>query len=342
MRRRFWSGATALGGPSRKVAIGVIGAGAIVADTHLPALLSRDDVLVTWVADIADGPLDRIRHRFGIPTVNVTSADDLPDADAILLAVPLGSRTGYHDELAGRGKPVYVEKPFAETRASAVALIAQYNVTPLACGLQRRTYASTHLLGRLTREGHFGTLRRISIREGALTTATRRAFDFRDVRDLSGGGILIDLGTHAIDVAFQISESTVGQVVGLDIIFDGDIDREVKVTALLSGGPSVVELEIHLSWLKDLGGRLRLEFDRGVLETGVTPTDPVQRITTSDRPELIPTDHSIFPTTSWSAVSAAWTCLLRPSDAVGTERMHPNSLLPTIALIEDVYGMAHI
>src|ERR1039457_2667287 len=170
--------------------VGIVGAGAVALDIHVPALLGRRDARIAWIADTSHTALRLARQRYGLPCVLLAeNASDLPASDAVLLALPVGVRGAYHAELSRRGCRVYVEKPFARTKAEALAILQTYAPGRLICGYQRRFYLSTDTLRDLAVGGKFGRVRRVRVSEGALTTATGMASDFRDNPQMSGGGI---------------------------------------------------------------------------------------------------------------------------------------------------------
>src|SRR4051794_18641367 len=78
---------------ARKLSIGIVGAGQIASDSHLPALLAMTDARVAWVSDRDAHRACLVAKTFRVPYAEYqNSFTDLPDCDVVLLAVPYGVR----------------------------------------------------------------------------------------------------------------------------------------------------------------------------------------------------------------------------------------------------------
>ena len=90
----------------------------------------------------------------------------------------------------------------------------------IGCGLMRRAYDSTAIVRRVLTGGWLGPLTRIVVREGGRFTGsgTDRSY-FDDER--AGGGILLELGCHALDLAIHLTGATRHTVVRQRLLFDG-------------------------------------------------------------------------------------------------------------------------
>lgn len=319
--------------------VGIVGAGAIALDIHLPVLLNRRDVNVAWVADPSPTATRRARRRFGIRTIVSDDPSALPECDAVLLAIPVGIRGPYHAEFARRGTLVYAEKPFATTLAMAHDRLAMHRSQSIVCGFQRRAYPNVRSLTLAAASGEHGSVRRIVVREGARTRATGMVSDFRDDAQLSGGGILMDLGCHGVDLAHHLTGANQSKVVDLTMLFDERIDREVSLRALLKGDRGAVMLEVELSWLRDLGRELVVEFERATLRTGPQPNDALVVAAGASTPPQLGLDD-VTPGSIWGAVSLAWSALFSGSAHAAGIDFDPSTCLPTISLIDDAYRAA--
>lgn len=103
------------------------------------------------------------------------------------------------------GKPVFCEKPLV-TRVSelreVIALLKQYPGTKLHCGYFQPFSGQMQAVAQLVRAGDFGKITRVKFRN-AHRAAYGRWFDNPDLQwfhnpELSGGGAMMDMGTHAI------------------------------------------------------------------------------------------------------------------------------------------------
>ena len=89
---------------TERVAVGVLGAGQIVAESHLPVLAALAEAEVAWVADADHARAKLIAHSFGTRAVRL--GDDptsLPKVDVTLIAIPYGAREPFIRALTARG-----------------------------------------------------------------------------------------------------------------------------------------------------------------------------------------------------------------------------------------------
>jgi 1,5-anhydro-D-fructose reductase (1,5-anhydro-D-mannitol-forming) len=135
-----------------------------------------------------------------------------PDVDAIYVATPPGAHLEGVQLAAAAGKPVYVEKPMARNTTECDAMIATcaaakqklfvaYYRRALPRFVKAKELLDAGAIGRLTglhhrfaSPGHAGT--------GALPVAHGGPVQpsWRTNAPASGGGLLLDLGAHAIDL----------------------------------------------------------------------------------------------------------------------------------------------
>ncbi len=178
----------------------VIGLGHQSVDDHLPAITESDAVELAGVADIDAERAQQIGDHYRVPYDSTTEGllGKIATPDAALIAVP---HTGYLpiiEQLARRGVHIIKEKPFAVSMADAkdlIRVVKQHDVT-LQVTLQRRFNPIYRSFEQLTRR--IGKLYSI---EGRYTMNVARLDEgWRASRLFAGGGALIDLGYHYIDL----------------------------------------------------------------------------------------------------------------------------------------------
>jgi predicted dehydrogenase len=189
------------------LSIGVLGAGGIVENLHLPVLLNRTDARVAWVADKDAARAKSVAQAFGIDRLALP--DDLskiPEVDVLLVAIPYGVREPYYQALKGRAVNFYVEKPFANCVAEHQRLVSWFPGGRLACGFQRRSWTAVEAFAQILREPFFGAIRRVRLGHGyrGRLGASRYAGNPR----MGGGGILMEAGIHMLDLALYTLEAT--------------------------------------------------------------------------------------------------------------------------------------
>jgi predicted dehydrogenase len=127
-----------------------------------------------------------------------------PDVDAVYIATPPGSHAEYTALVARAGKPVYVEKPMATTRAACDAMItacAEAKV-PLFVAYYRRALPRFVKVKSLLDGGAIGQVRGLStvlVQPPALGL-DRAKLPWRLDAQIAGGGLFLDLASHTLDL----------------------------------------------------------------------------------------------------------------------------------------------
>ena len=134
------------------------------------------------------------------------TVDALFDAiDAVIVATP----NRYHEQYAvaalEAGIDVLLEKPLAHCLASAERIATTARETDSFCmvGFKNRFAAPVELLKALQHEGRFGTVHHIEANYIRRRGVPRRTSWFTR-RPLAGGGAVVDIGVHAIDLALYL------------------------------------------------------------------------------------------------------------------------------------------
>ncbi len=185
--------------------IGIIGAGRIVDRVHLPLLSAMPGVSVAGLFDQDQAQSLLLAKKF--PEIHpCLSLDELlaRQLDAVLVACPNYLHAKLSIAALNAGVHVLCEKPMATTLAEALDMVeaARRNQRELMIAYANRFRPEIILLQELVQQGKLGeiqTIRCAWLRQngvpGTNTWFTRRA--------LSGGGALIDLGSHLISIALS-------------------------------------------------------------------------------------------------------------------------------------------
>jgi predicted dehydrogenase len=166
-----------------------------VAGSELVAVMRRNGELAASYA-----------RRHGVPRW-YSHAEDLIDdqeVDAVYVATPPGS----HLELAllacAAGKPAYVEKPMARSHSECRRMVEAFEAAkvPLFVAYYRRALERFRLVRDLVAGGKLGTVTGASYRYASSAPPSfangELPWRFRPVE--SGGGLLLDLGSHTLDI----------------------------------------------------------------------------------------------------------------------------------------------
>ena len=145
-------------------------------------------------------------RRHGVPAWT-TDAEALirdPHVDAVYIATPPGAHLEYALRVAAAGKPAYVEKPMARNHAECRRMIEAFAAAgqPLFVAYYRRRLPRFLKVQELIDSGRLGEVTMLTYR---YTKHGRQGLDpqqlpWRLVAEHAGGGLLLDLGSHALDI----------------------------------------------------------------------------------------------------------------------------------------------
>lgn len=193
--------------PERPWRIGVIGVGRIVERAHIPILAQMPDVQITGLFDPDHNRATAIAQQQGIPRV-CRSLEELLDLqlDIALVACPNFAHASASIAALEADIHVVCEKPMARTSAEARAMVeaAERAGRELLIAFPNRFRPEVLALQQAIQAERLGTIN--AIRAGWLrqqgvpgvgTWFTRR--------EMAGGGALVDLGSHLIDLALWLS-----------------------------------------------------------------------------------------------------------------------------------------
>jgi predicted dehydrogenase len=259
------------------IRVGIVGAGKIVEDAHLPVLLTIPSVQVAWVTDQSNARRDLLSRMYRVPAVTPAQAlQKIADIDVCLLAVPLGARAAYFDRCVECGTAVYAEKPFARTSAEHQVLQQKMPAYKLAIGFQRRAYQCASTLRALIASGLLGRLRSIRLTEANFTLIGGGASSFRTSASAAGGGITIESSIHSLDLMQHLTAAASVRTDNLQAIVRDGIDFHVECQSHLElSDGSEIPVELLLSRLRSLPDAFHFQFETGTVAYPVKPQLPV-------------------------------------------------------------------
>lgn len=191
--------------------VGIIGCGFIANGKHLPNLAYMENVKVVAFCDLILERAQASAKQYGSPDalICLDYHDVLAraDIDAIHVCTPNSSHAEITVAALKAGKHVMCEKPMAKTVAEAKAMLDASRETGklLTIAYQNRFREDSLLLKSLCEQGELGEI------YFAKAFATRRRGVptwgvFMD-KEKQGGGPLIDLATHALDLTMWMMEN---------------------------------------------------------------------------------------------------------------------------------------
>lgn len=189
----------------KKLKIGMIGCGGIANQKHLPALKENGDLNeIVAFCDIIEERAQKAAKEYGVEGAQVTTDyKELlanPDVEVVHICTPNVS----HSEIAiaafAAKKHVYCEKPMSHSAEEAKKMVEAWKKSGMqfTIGYQNRFRPEVTNLHAACEKGDLG-----DIYYGKAHAVRRRAVPTWGVfpnKALQGGGPLIDIGTHALDI----------------------------------------------------------------------------------------------------------------------------------------------
>lgn len=186
------------------VRIGLIGTGNI-AHTHVSRLRDMAEANIIALCDPSEGSRKKLKERFALDSaVEFTNHQEMleqVELDGVVICSPHSWHYRHAADAIAAGKHVLVEKPLTCTAEAAEKLIRQAEEagTLLHVSFQRHDMPSFQYIRSAIASGTIGNLTSI----GAVLYQDWRdnqAGTWRQNAQLSGGGMLMDSGSHIIDV----------------------------------------------------------------------------------------------------------------------------------------------
>lgn len=188
-----------------KVKIGVIGLGGVAQLVHLPNLSKMSNVDLCSVAEVNKSRLQSISDKFNIKNRYSSYKDLLEkcDVDAVIVATPTSTHTEIAIDCLNAGKDVLVEKPLARTFAETKKIVdaAKKNKRKLMVGMNLRYRPDTMLLRSFINSKEIGDPFYVKCGWIRKQSSSEKWFTKKEE---SGGGVIIDLGIHILDLALWL------------------------------------------------------------------------------------------------------------------------------------------
>jgi predicted dehydrogenase len=146
-------------------------------------------------------------RRHGVPRF-YSDAEALladPEVDAVYVATPPSTHNLYTKLAAAAGKPVYVEKPMARTKAECDEMIAacQAARVPLFVAYYRRTLPRFVRVKEIVEKGMIGQVRAVTVtlhQPPEAACLDPRTLPWRVQPEIAGAGLFLDLASHTLDL----------------------------------------------------------------------------------------------------------------------------------------------
>ena len=195
---------------TKKLKAGIVGCGGIANGKHLPAMKRLGYFEIVAFCDLVEERAVKSRENFGTEDARVyTDYKELlkEELDVVYVLTPNSSHAPVSIAAMEAGKHVMCEKPMAKTYAEAKAMVetAERTGKILTIGYQCRYRGDSAYLKRACENGDLG-----EIYYAKAHALRRRAVPTWGVfldEEKQGGGPLIDIGTHALDLTLWMMDN---------------------------------------------------------------------------------------------------------------------------------------
>lgn len=182
----------------------LVGAGAMAEREHLPRIrtILRPEQIV--LVEPSSNRREEIKKRLGNGESIVATVESDRQFDLIVIASPPATHCQCFHHYSSQSQCFLIEKPLCLSSEDALSIIQAHrekSIKAVVC-LPRRKFRHFRLLREFIQSQRFGELQRCSLNEGRVFAwhASNAYF----VRKLSGGGVLADIGPHAVDQLHQL------------------------------------------------------------------------------------------------------------------------------------------
>ncbi|HEU4603236.1 MAG TPA: Gfo/Idh/MocA family oxidoreductase [Steroidobacteraceae bacterium] len=210
--------------------LGFVGLGWI-GRKRLDAVAATGAVKVAALADADSDRVEDAKQTYADAQVS-SSLDALldQDLDGVVIATPNGAHAEQVVACLKRGLPVFCQKPLATTRADTQRVIetARDANRLLATDFSYRHVQGMSRLREILRTGELGEVLSMDlVFHNAYGPSKQWCYD----PDQAGGGCLLDLGVHLIDLALWLQNSPELRVVSSRLFAQGSV-RHARSTAI--------------------------------------------------------------------------------------------------------------
>lgn len=234
------------------IKVGVIGLG--MGLSHLSGYRNLAGVKIQAICDLNKELLKEYAKSYDVP---LTFTDcrkmlELEELDAVSIALPNYLHCPVTLDALEKKKHVLVEKPIAMNSLEAEKMIkkAEEKKRILAVSMNHRYTPERQFLKKMIKEGELGKiyyLKGVWVRRKTFTRQRIQDTWFVQ-KEKSGGGVLIDLGPHLLDLSFWFLDNfnpiSVCGVVSAKFGY-GDVDDFVSALIRMEGGATI---GLELTW----------------------------------------------------------------------------------------------
>lgn len=254
-----------------KPRFGIVGCGAITEMAYLPVFKEFDMGQLTCLVDTDVHRALALAKDFDLFYVGKDLEAIFDYVDAVIVAVPNYLHFPISKKCLEAGKHVLCEKPMTISSESASELVgcAKKNGVKLGVAHVRRFYPSSQSVKQIIKDKLFGNPISFDCQEGLVFNwPTESGFFFN--KEKAGGGVLMDIGVHLLDLLMRCFDSKPT----LLEYEDDNLGGVEAFSRMKLKFDNKVEGTVTISRLSQLRNTYRIQCEKGTVE--YSPFDMAQ------------------------------------------------------------------
>ncbi|EPR10817.1 Gfo/Idh/MocA family protein [Ruminiclostridium papyrosolvens] len=188
------------------IKIGIAGCGWIAQNAHIPAFQTIRGVEIISVFDNDIQKTNNVTKKFNIKKAYDNYEDFLEsEIDAVVISTPNYTHGDFSIKALQKGKHVLCEKPITihSKDAADIIRVAHENKRVFMPGFVNRFREDIKKMDEIISKGEIGEIKKIKAGWIRKSGVPRPGTWFTN-KELSGGGVLIDLGPHILDLCLML------------------------------------------------------------------------------------------------------------------------------------------
>lgn len=245
----------------KKVKWGVIGAGGIADRRTMPGIELAENAEIYAVMEVDMPMAESLKDKYKAVKAYDNEIDLLadPNIDAVYIASPVIYHKKQAMMAADKRKHILLEKPIALTieEGNEVIDYCKSKGVLLATGFMMRFHAYHQAMKKLVEEGKIGQI--VSCRAQLTCWYPDIPGNWRQAKATSGGGALMDMGVHCLDLIQYITGYKAKRAAGMfsTLTFDYEVEDSGALLVELENG-AICHIESNFN-IPDAAARGRFE-----------------------------------------------------------------------------------
>ncbi len=243
---------------SDTIKLAVVGCGAI-AERHLQVLKNKDIQLVVAV-DANKNTAKYIKEKYSFESTATDYRQIYNQVNVVINCLPNFLHAPVSIDFLKQGINVLCEKPMAlnEREATMMITAAKDSNAILSAANVRRFYWSSQEIKKIISKRSMGEIIGIDAEEGSIFNWKSKSGFFFDKKK-AGGGVLLDMGSHLLDLILWFLEDYPSSISYMDDNYGG-VEADAELGMSFQRG---LKVSVKISRLRNLRNINRIKFTKG-------------------------------------------------------------------------------